>query len=91
VDSTPRLSSITGVSRALMVTVGVEDAVDILIGQFGWDLAFQALAALDTDEGLTALGIALRRADELSDELPTPADDPQPAPERTRRRWGRLR
>lgn len=51
----PRLTSITGVARALIATVGVDDAVAILIAQFGWDVAFQALAAVETPEASVAL------------------------------------
>ena len=54
-ESQPRLSSISGVSRALIATVGVEDAVTILTTQFGWDTAFIALAQLDIPEATTAL------------------------------------
>ena len=51
----PRLRSITGVSRALIATVGVEEAVDILVSQFGWDVAFLAVAHLEGPEAGTAL------------------------------------
>jgi hypothetical protein len=55
VDRQPRLSSISGVARALIATVGVDDAVTILTTQFGWDTAFIALAQLDTPEGATGM------------------------------------
>jgi hypothetical protein len=55
VDRQPRLSSISGVARALIATVGVDDAVTILTTQFGWDTAFVALAQLDTPEGATGM------------------------------------
>lgn len=51
----PRLRSITGVSRALIATVGVDDAVTILISQFGWDVAFQALANVEGVDAAVAL------------------------------------
>lgn len=51
----PRLSSITGVSRALIAAVGVDDAVGILVSQFGWDLAFSAIARIDGPEGAAGL------------------------------------
>jgi hypothetical protein len=51
----PRLKSIVGVSRALIATVGVNDAVSILIAQFGWDVAFHALARLDSADAGAAL------------------------------------
>ena len=61
-NSPPRLASITGVARALMATVGVEEAVNILTVQFGWDVAFNALAGLDGPEAGRALWIALEDA-----------------------------
>ena len=51
----PRLSSISGVARALIATIGVDDAVTILTTQFGWDTAFIALARLEAPEAGTAL------------------------------------
>jgi hypothetical protein len=51
----PRLSSISGVARALIATVGVDDAVLILTSQFGWDVAFIALARLEVPEASIAL------------------------------------
>ncbi len=51
----PRLSSISGVARALIATVGVDDAVVILTTQFGWDTAFVALAHLEVPEAAAAL------------------------------------
>ncbi len=51
----PRLSSISGVARALIATVGVDDAVAILTTQFGWDTAFIAIARLEVPEASTAL------------------------------------
>ena len=57
----PRLRSIVGVSRALIATVGVEEAVSILVSQFGWDTAFLAVAQLEGAEG----GAALWRAVEV--------------------------
>lgn len=46
-NALPRQRSITGVAHALIATVGVEEAVAVLIGQFGWDAAFLALAHLE--------------------------------------------
>ena len=53
--SQPRLSSISGVARALIATIGVDDAVTILTTQFGWDTAFIALARLEVPEATTAM------------------------------------
>lgn len=57
-DRQPRLSSISGVARALIATVGVEDAVMILTTQFGWDTAFIALARIEAPEAAVALWTA---------------------------------
>lgn len=54
-DRQPRLSSISGVARALIATVGVDDAVIILTTQFGWDIAFVALAQLEVPEATIGL------------------------------------
>lgn len=56
---TPRLSSIAGVARAILSTVGVEEGVGILLAQFGWDTAFSALAQVDTPEAHAALWVAV--------------------------------
>lgn len=61
VESAPRLTSITGVARALIATVGVDEAVTILIAQFGWDVATCALARLDGDAAGQALWLAVRQ------------------------------
>jgi len=67
VERQPRLSSISGVARALIATVGVEDAVMILTTQFGWDTAFMALARLDSPEATTAMWKATEQL--LCDDL----------------------
>lgn len=58
-ERAPRLSSITGVSRALISTLGVEDAISILISQFGWDTAFNAVARIEGEDGEEGLWQAL--------------------------------
>lgn len=50
-EHAPRLTSVTGVSRALIATLGVDEAVGVLVRQFGWDLAFNALARIEHAEG----------------------------------------
>ncbi len=45
-DRPLRLTSVMGVARALLATVSTEDAVDILVSEFGWDAAFQACALM---------------------------------------------
>lgn len=63
----PRLSSISGVARALIATIGVDDAVMILTTQFGWDTAFVALARLEVPEASTAMWKATEQL--LCDDL----------------------
>ena len=63
----PRLSSISGVARALIATIGVDDAVTILTTQFGWDTAFIALARLEVPEASTAMWKATEQL--LCDDL----------------------
>lgn len=41
-----RLTSVMGVARALLATISTADAVEILVGEFGWDATFQACALL---------------------------------------------
>lgn len=65
----PRLSSISGVARALIATIGVDDAVTILTTQFGWDTAFIALARLEVPEATTAMWKATEQL--LCDDLAT--------------------
>ena len=58
---TPKLRSITGVARALIATVGVEEAVTILLTQFGWDIAFSAVSHVEGPEGSHAMWLTLER------------------------------
>lgn len=58
-NSSPRLSSIAGVARALIATVGVEEGVAILTAQFGWDVTFAAIARLEGPEAGHALWLAV--------------------------------
>lgn len=53
-DTAPRITSVMGVARALLSTVGVDDAVEVLVLEFGWDLAFQSLALLSGDDAAEA-------------------------------------
>lgn len=57
----PRLTSVMGVARALVSTVGAEDAVNVLVLEFGWDVTFQALALLRGEDAGAAFGIAWQR------------------------------
>ena len=65
----PRLSSISGVARALIATVGIDDAVTILTTQFGWDTAFIALARLEVPEAAVGLWRATEQL--VCDDLAT--------------------
>lgn len=56
---TPKLRSIVGVASALIHTVGVEEAVTILVAQFGWDVAFVACSHVEGADGGRALWMAL--------------------------------
>lgn len=77
----PRLTSVMGVGRALLSTVSASEAVEILIAEFGWDQAFQAIALLRGDDALVAFGLAWEyllsapMADELRRPLGTWADE----------------
>lgn len=42
-------------SRALIATVGVDDAVSILVSQFSWDVVFNAVAHIEGADGQAAL------------------------------------
>ncbi|WP_108664836.1 hypothetical protein [Euzebya rosea] len=59
---TPKLRSITGVARALIATVGVDEAVTILVTQFGWDVAFSAMSHVEGPEGSRGMWLTLERA-----------------------------
>lgn len=59
----PRPGSITGVARALLATGGPDDTVGILVGQFGWDVAFAGLAGVEGDASNAALWRALEYLD----------------------------
>lgn len=56
--STPRLTSVMGVARALLTTVSTYEAVEVLIAEFGWDMTFQALALLRGDDAAEAFLLA---------------------------------
>jgi hypothetical protein len=61
VNSSPRLTSIAGVARALIATVGIEEGVAILTAQFGWDVAFSALAHIESPEACAALWMVVEQ------------------------------
>lgn len=61
----PRLRSIAGVARALIATVGVDEAVTVLTSHFGWDTTFLAFATLEGPEAARALWIALEDQDQV--------------------------
>lgn len=53
----PRLTSVMGVARALLSTVTPGETVEILVGEFGWDQTFQALALLRGGESERAFAL----------------------------------
>lgn len=57
-DTTPRLTSVMGVARALLATVEVREAVAVLVIEYGWDVSFQALALLRGEDAREAFGAA---------------------------------
>lgn len=57
-DTTPRLTSVMGVARALLATIEVREAVTVLVVEYGWDVAFQALALLRGEHATEAFGAA---------------------------------
>lgn len=57
--SSTDLDSLTGVARALIHTVGVDETVMILTTEFGWDTAFLALAGVGDADACHALWAAL--------------------------------
>ncbi|MEX1162484.1 MAG: hypothetical protein WEB03_02780 [Nitriliruptor sp.] len=52
----PRLTTVMGVARAVLATVTPADAARVLVDEFGWDAAFQALAVLRGDDANEAFG-----------------------------------
>jgi hypothetical protein len=52
----PRLTTVMGVARAVIATVGPRDAARVLIDEFGWDVTFQALALLRGDDAAATFG-----------------------------------
>jgi len=69
VEPLPRLTSIAGVARALLATVGVDEGVRILVAQFGWDVTVLALAQLAGDDAAEGLWRAVQEL--VRDDLPT--------------------
>lgn len=57
-ETTPRLTSVMGVARALLATVDVREAVAVLVVEYGWDVTFQALALLRGEQASEAFGVA---------------------------------
>lgn len=52
----PRLTTIMGVARAVLATVGPRDAARVLVDEFGWDATFLALALLKGDDARETFG-----------------------------------
>ena len=66
-----RLTSVMGVARALLATFDAHEAVEVLVIEFGWDVAFQALLLLRGDEAERALLLTMERllTDQLVDDV----------------------
>lgn len=56
-----RLTAVLGVTRAMLATLAPNEAVSVLVAEFGWDVAFQSLAMLRGHDAVTAFGIAWER------------------------------
>lgn len=71
---TPRLTSVMGVARALLATLDGHEAVDVMVVEFGWDAAFQALSLLRGEDAAVAFGRAWERllTEPLARELREP-------------------
>lgn len=52
----PRLTAVLGVTRAMIATLGPQEAITVLTAEFGWDATFQALAMLRGPEAEAAFG-----------------------------------
>jgi hypothetical protein len=52
-----RLTTVMGVARAVLSTVGVPAAVHALLDEYGWDRTFQALALLRGEDARAAFGL----------------------------------
>jgi hypothetical protein len=69
----PRLTTVMGVARAVIATVGPRDAARVLIDEFGWDVTFQALALLRGDEAAATFGATWSAL--VLDDAATEVDD----------------
>jgi hypothetical protein len=56
VSDAPRLTTVMGVARAVIATVGPRPGARALVDEFGWDATFQAVALLRDDTSNTAFG-----------------------------------
>jgi hypothetical protein len=65
-----RLTTVMGVARAVLATVGAPAAVPALLDEYGWDRSFQALALLRGDDAEEAFGLVWQALllDAVSDE-----------------------
>lgn len=68
---TPRLTTVLGVARGVLLAVGPRVAVPALVAEYGWDVTFQALALLRNDDAREAFGLtwSLLLLEPLADEL----------------------
>ncbi|HUG86211.1 MAG TPA: hypothetical protein VMM13_16725 [Euzebya sp.] len=57
----PSLPTITDVAQALLITLGVDQAVTVLLSQFDWDRVFVALSHIEEPDGCHAMWVTLGR------------------------------
>ncbi len=57
----PRLTAVLGVVKAMLATLGPEDALDVLLAEFGWDVTFSTLALIREPVAQRAFGLAWQR------------------------------
>jgi hypothetical protein len=51
------VTTLMGVARLVLISVGAPTAVRTLLDEYGWDRTFQALALLRGEEAATAFGL----------------------------------
>lgn len=80
-DRPLRLSSVMAVARILLCTVPPNEVVSVLVGQYGWDAAFQSLALLRGVPAERAFAVAWQELllAPIGDSLTWPIDLPPAA------------
>lgn len=57
----PRITAVMGLARALLETLGPDEAVEVLIAEFGWDVSFQAVSLVRGGTASRALSVLCER------------------------------